>query len=83
MFYTEEYGQKLIKYVCERLSKYDLQQYEDYLRYNKMKWFIKVATLKSGHSFGELALINNSKRAATIQVLSDFAYFVTIEKEEY
>lgn len=41
-----------------------------------------VANLKSGDSFGELALINNQPRKATIKCLSkcQFAY---LEKEDY
>lgn len=44
--------------------------------------FITVAQISSGGSFGELALINDTSRAATIQCLSD-CYFATIDREDY
>ena len=47
-----------------------------------MKWFIEVAHLHEGQSFGELALINNEPRAATI-ICNTKCVFVTINKEEY
>ena len=43
-------------------SKY-LKQLEEY---DKIEWFNQMKMLKSGDSFGELALINDEPRAATI-----------------
>jgi CRP-like cAMP-binding protein len=38
--------------------------------------------LTAGKAFGELALINNRPRAATIKCLTD-CHFATIKKEDY
>ena len=43
---------------------------------------IEVAKLKTGSSFGELALINNEPRKATIMCLTD-CFFAVLEKEDY
>ena len=53
-----------------------LKEYETY------EWFVEVAQLTEGQSFGELALLNNAPRAATIFCLSD-CYFATLDKEDY
>ncbi len=44
--------------------------------------FIEVATLKAGKSFGELALIKNRPRAATIKC-SEACHFAVINKADY
>jgi hypothetical protein len=49
---------------------------------NQPEWFIEVAQLTAGQSFGELALINDAKRAATIQCLTD-CFFAVIDRENY
>ena len=38
---------------------------------SNQKWFIKVVNLQEGNSFGELALINDKPRAATITCEQD------------
>ena len=43
---------------------------------------IEVSVYKSGQSFGELALINNIKRSATITALED-SHFATLDKENF
>lgn len=45
-------------------------------------FFEEIATLKSGQSFGELALIQNKPRAATIFCKSD-CYFASIDKTSF
>ena len=58
-------------------------KYTEYLHLlEDNEWFICVSTLSSGASFGELALINDAKRMATIKCISD-CQFATIEKNEY
>lgn len=46
------------------------------------KKYTQVATLAEGFSFGELALINNKPRAATIRALAP-SYFAVLDKESY
>jgi CRP-like cAMP-binding protein len=36
-----------------------------------LQWFIEVSKLKSGDTFGELALLNDKPRAATITCITD------------
>ena len=43
---------------------------------------IEVDVYKPGQSFGELALINNSRRSATITALED-SHFATLDKENF
>lgn len=47
-----------------------------------MQWQLEVTKLQTGASFGELALINNEPRKATIMCLTD-CYFAVLEKQEY
>ena len=47
-----------------------------------MKLFIEVAHLGPGQSFGELALLNNEPRQATITCETE-CHFAIINKEEY
>ena len=49
---------------------------------NQPKWFIEVAKLSAGQSFGELALINDAPRAATVYCLSE-CIFAVIERKDY
>ena len=44
-------------------EKHNLEKIEEY---QQMTWFLDVVKLCSGKSFGELALINDAPRAATI-----------------
>ena len=58
----------------------NLEKIEDYSK--NYEWFIKISRLLSGASFGELALINDQPRAATIQCLSDVNVAV-LSKNDY
>ena len=49
---------------------------------NKIDWFVEVAKLKPGENFGELALMNNAPRDATIKAMTD-CQFATIQKNDY
>ena len=46
------------------------------------EWFVEVKTLNAGKSFGELALINNIPRAATISSRSE-CYFAVVARADY
>jgi CRP-like cAMP-binding protein len=61
-------------------EKEKLEQIEEYK--NEYQWFIKISRLVTGASFGELALINDQPRAATIQCLSD-VYVAVLSKNDY
>ena len=45
-------------------------------------WTVEVHKLQTGSSFGELALLNNEPRKATVQSVSD-CYFAVITAESY
>ena len=62
--------------------KDDVKKLEDLEKYRENKWFIEVAKLNSGKTFGELALINDKPRAATIVCLQD-CYFACLERSSY
>jgi CRP-like cAMP-binding protein len=63
----------------------DIRRYSHYEN-NRLKFkvnmMIKVAELTKGHSFGELALLNNTRRSATIVALEDCDFGV-IEKQNF
>ena len=46
------------------------------------QFLAEVAVLRSGQSFGELALISNKPRAATIKCLTD-SHFLVLQKKDY
>ena len=50
--------------------------------YENMKWLMEVSKLTSGGFFGELALINDEPRKATIKCLSK-CYFATLGRYDY
>ena len=64
------------------LSKEELNDLSTLERYQKQKWFIDSFCLKTGHSFGELALLNGSPRVATIKCLSP-VYLASLEQEDF
>jgi CRP-like cAMP-binding protein len=55
---------------------------DDYRRTSYKPAMKEVAVLNAGKGFGELALISNKPRAATIKTKSP-CYFATLGKEEY
>ena len=56
-----------------------MKQIEQYKTY---QWFVEVAQYCEGQSFGELALINDEPRQATVACLSD-CFFATLDKSDY
>lgn len=50
--------------------------------YEKTNWFIEIKKLRNGESFGELALIKDDPRAATITA-TEKAAFIVIDREAY
>jgi CRP-like cAMP-binding protein len=50
--------------------------------YRNTNWFIEIKRLRIGESFGELALIKDVPRAATITCTEE-ASFAVLDKESY
>ena len=50
--------------------------------YDKFEWTIEVCKIETGGSFGELALITNNPRAASVICVKD-CYFATLGKSDY
>jgi len=61
---------KLMKFNVE-----EKEQGDDY-------WWMDIKMLTPGQSFGELALLNDAPRAATIRCNQE-CYFATIQREEW
>jgi CRP-like cAMP-binding protein len=61
--------------------KENVSDFNEYLQVT-YPGFVKVRTLTSGDTFGELALITKSKRTATI-VCSIDSYFITLHKNAF
>lgn len=62
-----------------KLEAHNLALIESYQTY---KWFVEVKIMKTGESFGELALKNNAPRAATIRCETK-CYFAVIHRTDY
>ena len=69
--------------VIAGLNKHDSETFKEYQTYLNMKWFLQVSTFQAGDTFGELALLRDDKRAATVQCLSEKCYFATVDKAGY
>ena len=48
----------------------------------QLEWFVEYAKLVSGQDFGELALLNDDKRKATIVAVTP-CKFATLSGEDY
>ena len=64
------------------LTSIEKQNLEELIKYEKYEWFVDVAKLVSGDSFGELALLYKEPRAATITCINK-CYFATLSKSEF
>ena len=64
------------------LTKNEIWHLDKLEEYEKLLWMVDVAFLKTGDSFGELALISDEPRKATITCLSN-CFFACLEKKEY
>lgn len=65
-----------------KLCNHEKQNLKDIKKYEQMDWMIEVLKLNTGASFGELALINNEPRAATVKCLTDCS-FAVLEQKNY
>lgn len=64
------------------LNKCEIERLEKIDEYSQIDWMGEINQLSTGATFGELALINNEPRKATIQCLSN-CYFAVLEKKDY
>lgn len=64
------------------LSSLDKKNLEEIKRMEQIQWFVEVAKLTPGQTFGELALINREPRSASIMCICN-CYFATLEKQDY
>jgi hypothetical protein len=65
-----------------KLSKEETAKLKQWETLEQMDWFAEVVQLTYGQSFGELALINDAKRAATIHCVEE-CYFAVIGRHDY
>ena len=81
--YTRRYVNEMFDVRTElNLADSEIQKYLDFEKLDELQWFIEAVILKAGSSFGELALINNAPRRATIKCLSDCT-FAILNKNQY
>ena len=71
-----DYKKHMILTQVEKKNLEDLEQLE------KCQWFIEYSKLVPGNTFGELALLNDDKRKATIVTVTPCS-FATLNKEDY
>jgi CRP-like cAMP-binding protein len=71
-------------YVGQRTNRPHLDRSHAELakEYSHITWFIEIKQLRSGDSFGELALIKDANRAATITAIEPCT-FAVIDKDAY
>ena len=62
-----------------KMSAEESAKLEELDKLNQEEWFVTAAHLSAGDSFGELALINDEPRAATVTCLNE-CYFATLDK---
>lgn len=65
-----------------RLSGDEKHYLDKIEEYEQMAWFIDVVKMPSGKNFGELALINDAPRAATVQCVTN-CFFATLGRSDY
>ena len=64
------------------LSDSDLERLVLLEKYADFEWFVEVLTLNSGQSFGELALLQDKPRAASIVAETD-CHFALLGRRDY
>ena len=52
----------------------EIIKYIDFENLDELVWFVDYTILKDGNSFGELALINDEPRKATIKCVTDCTF---------
>jgi len=71
-------------FIKLKFSSEDIKRYKQTVQdiEHPPQWFVQVVRLSAGKSFGELALINDAPRAASIQCLTT-CLFATLERKDY
>ena len=65
-----------------KLKKDQIEKVNHYIQFNLLDWYTEVVQLNVGQSFGEIALINDVTRTASIKALSHCS-FAVLGREEY
>ena len=70
--------------MCDhlKLSNEDLNNIEHLNKCKKVEWFVNVLDLDEGKAFGELALLNDGPRAATVKTTRD-SNFAILDKRDF
>ena len=63
------------------LNHEDVRKLDDFKKLQEIEWFIEVAQLGDGQSFGELALIDNAPRAATITAVEKCSMVIVMRQD--
>jgi hypothetical protein len=64
------------------LPKSSYPNFEELSEFDQETWFIEVGRLKDGESFGELALLDDAPRAATITCIEKTTVII-LERKDY
>lgn len=64
------------------LNKVEKENLDQLEKYEEYQWMVEVAKLRTGASFGELALIGGGLRKATITCVTDCS-FAVLKKGDY
>lgn len=64
------------------IPSHEKDQLEELGRLENLQWFVEHSKLFSGQDFGELALLNDDKRKATIVTVTE-CRFATLARDDY
>jgi hypothetical protein len=64
------------------LTAEDLEWLDALDMYQETEWFVEVSKLTPGRTFGELALLKDAPRAATIHCICN-CYFATLNRADF